>query len=362
MLTTAFALLLSAAPRQEPPPLDLEPLAADELMAMAREAPAENGARERKLIELFLAAGAAKEDVRSVPLDAELLRPRRDAAVAEVRARMEAQHAAPDAITAELAALDARWADLGGNVFAILPGKSKRVLAFAAHYDTVKGSPGVVDNWASCTLLVALFRALRESGHDHTVWFLGFAGQEEGCLGSASWVGKLRDKQGAKIDAVVTLDCAGAAAPKAWWSGSSAGILELVSDAARRAQVPLEIVDFAGAGSDNVEIKKALLPVASLLGLAPAQAELLHGPRDTIAQVDPKHLSQMHVLTLAVVAELDRHPEPLRWDYVQAKLRIGDPASGRKPLEPVPVAWPGRVPPGPPSATPARDASEGRSP
>jgi len=361
MLTTAFALLL-AAPRQEPPLLDLEPLAADELMAVARDAPSENGARERKLIELFKAAGAANDDVRSVPLDAELLRPRRDAAVAGVRARMEAQHATPEAISAELAALDARWADLGGNVFAILPGKSKRVIGFAAHYDAAHGSPGVVDNWTSCTLLVALYRALRETGHDHTFWFVGFAGQEEGCLGSASWVGKLRDKQGAKIDAVVTLDCAGAAVPKAWWSGSSAGILELVSDAARRAQVPLEIVDFAGAGSDSDEIKQALVPVASLLGLDPAQAELLHGPRDTIALVEPKHLSQMHVLTLAVAAELDRHPEPLRWDYVQAKLRLGDPASGRKPLAPVPVAWPGRVPPGPPSATPARDASEGRSP
>jgi len=361
MLTTVLALLL-AAPRQEPRLLDLEPLAADELMAMAREAPLTNSAREHKLVELFRSAGAAAEDVRSVPLDAELLRPRRDAAVAEVRARMEAERATPDAIAAAITALDARWADLGGNVFTILPGRTKRVIAFAAHYDTARGSPGVVDNWASCTLLVALHRALRDTGHDHTFWFVGFAGQEEGCLGSASWVGKLRDKQGAKIDAVVTLDCAGAAAPKAWWSGSSAGILEVVSDAARRAQVPLEIVDFAGAGSDSSEIKQALLPVASLIGIDPAQAELLHGPRDTIALVDPKRLSQMHVLTLAVAAELDRHPEPLRWDYVQAKLRLGDPASGRKPLAPVPVAWPGRVPPGPPSVTPARDDSDGRSP
>lgn len=362
ILPLAFALLALAP--QSAPPLALRPAPVERLLEEIGRAPTDNAAREARLVELFRAAGAEAEDVATVPLDRALLEPRLAAARAAIVARLDAAGAGESERAAALERQEARWRDVGRNVIAVLPGTTKRVIGFAAHYDTAPGSRGAIDNWSGCVLLAELYRALKGQPHEHTFWFLGFAGQEEGCLGAASWVSTVREKQAAKIDALVTVECAGLAAPRAWWSGSSAGILEIVADAARQAQVPLQVVDFPGDASDSCEIKRAFLPVACLFGLGFEHASLLHGPRDRVEAIVPEHLAQMHALTLALAAEFDRHRQPLRWDYVQDKLRLADPASGRAPLVPTPIdvprATPAAAPPPPapaPPPSPARDGS-----
>lgn len=335
-----------------PPPsrLALAPAAQPQLMQLVRKVPEDPRTREAAVAELFRLAGA--QDVVPTPLDEALVAERRAQALEQARARLEAAGVTAAALAAELGAIEERWQRIGRNVVAILPGPTKRVIVFAAHWDTVAGSPGVLDSWTSCVLLAELLRVLKDSGHQHTFWFVAFAGQEEGCLGSASWVRQLGEKQAAKIDAAVTIDCAGGAAPLAWWGGSSAGILEVAVDVARSVKVPLRVVDLPGEHSDSHEIKRAFVPVAALFGIDSARIGVLHGPEDGVDAVVPSHLVQMHHLTVALAAEFDAWAEPLRWETVQARLRLDDPASGRKPLVPKKISLTSGTPPGAP-ATPA---------
>ncbi len=357
----AFAACMLAP--QEAPPLVLRPMPVEGMVDELSRAPADNSEREKRLAELFLEAGAEADDVALVPLDRALLAPKLDSARAALVARLDATNASAADRETELARFEARWRDVGRNVIAVLPGTTKRIIGFAAHYDTVDGSRGVIDNWSGCVLLANLYRALKGSNHEHTFMFLGFAGEEQGCLGSASWVSTVREKQAAKIDAFVTVECAGVAAPRAWWGGSSAGILEYVADAAARANVPLQVVDFPGEASDSHELKRGFLPVASLLGIDMEHVSLLHTSRDRVEAIVPEHLLQMHVLTLAIAAEFDRHRQPLRWDYVQEKLRLDDPASGRTTLVPTQLAFPGTRPEAKPAPlAPAQDRDPSRDP
>ena len=340
MLDALLMLFLSVPPQEAAKKPRLQTVTAAELMESLADPPLDNLQREPRLVAAFHAAFAAEDAVRSVPLDPAVVAERRAAARDAVRAELVGAKAQAPAIEAALAEIDARFDRLGGNVFAILPGKTKRVIVFAAHYDSVPGSRGVIDNWASCMLLVQLHRALEPVEREHTFWFLGFAGHEDGGVGSASFVASLRDKQGAKIDACVTIDCAGASAPMAWVGGSSGGILEVVADAASRAEVPLRIIDFEGGGGDSCTLRHGALPVAALLGVDVDKASLLHGPGDQLDAIVPEHLLAMHRLTVALATELDTHLEPLHLEYVQDKLRLNDPASGRKPLVPQPIFWP----------------------
>ncbi|MSP15926.1 MAG: M28 family peptidase [Myxococcales bacterium] len=340
MLDTLFMLFLSVPPQEAAKNPRLLTVTAAELMESLADPPVDNLQREPRLVAAFQAAFAAEDAVRSVPLDRAVVDKRRAAARDAVRAELVAAKAEAPAIEAALAETDARFDRLGGNVFAILPGKTKRVIVFAAHYDSVPRSRGVIDNWASCMLLVQLHRALEPVEREHTFWFLGFAGHEDGGVGSASFVASLRAKQAVKIDACVTIDCAGASAPMAWSSGSSAGILEVVADAASRAEIPLRIVDFEGGGADSCTLRDGSLPVAALLGVDVDKASLLHGPGDQLAAIVPEHLLAMHRLTVALATELDTHLEPLHLAYVQDKLQLADAASGRKPRVPQPISWP----------------------
>jgi hypothetical protein len=248
-------------------------------------------------------------------------------------ARLKEDGATQAEIDAALAEIDRRHQELGHNVQVELPGRTERIFGFAAHLDTADGSAGVIDNWAACVLLTNLYQTLKSTRPQHTLWFVGFADEELGCLGSASWVAKLDPTDQRRIDGFVTIDCAGVTAPMAWWTGSNAGFVELASDSAQGAGVPLQVVDFAGTSSDSLTLKQRQIPVLSLIGIDPPHLNLLHGPEDRIESIDRAHVGQTFDLLRALGADLDVHAQPLLWDYVKAKLRLGE--GGRKPIRPV---------------------------
>ena len=75
------------------------------------------------------------------------------------------------------------------NVICTLPGRSDELVVVGAHLDTVKGSPGVLDNWSSAIMLPSLYHGLSISTpRHHTYLFVGFAGEERGLKGSKGFV------------------------------------------------------------------------------------------------------------------------------------------------------------------------------
>jgi aminopeptidase YwaD len=78
----------------------------------------------------------------------------------------------------------------------------------AAHYDTVRGSPGADDNASALAVLLEAARCLRSVPLSREIRFIAFSLEEEDLLGSLAYVASLReDRQ--EIDGAIVLECVG---------------------------------------------------------------------------------------------------------------------------------------------------------
>jgi len=81
-------------------------------------------------------------------------------------------------------------------------------LIVAAHYDTVRGSPGADDNASALAVLLEAARRLRSVPLSREVRFIAFSLEEEDLLGSLAYVSSL--KQGDRgIGGAIVLECVG---------------------------------------------------------------------------------------------------------------------------------------------------------
>jgi hypothetical protein len=122
-------------------------------------------------------------------------------------------------------------------------------------------------------------------------------------------------------------------------------------------------VDFPGTASDSLSLKKHSIPVLSLIGIDPPHLRLLHGPEDRFERIDRDRIAETFTLMRALASDFDVHAQPLLWDYVKAKLHLGEPTNGRKPIRPIkldlataPLPGP-EPPPSSPANQPPRDGS-----
>ena len=110
------------------------------------------------------------------------------------------------------------------NVVAVLPGtatgENERIFLVNAHYDTVARSasgrfddvdtlaPGVNDDASGVTALIETSRAFGELELEATVYFVAFAGEEMGLIGSTLMAQKMKTEN-KNIEGVITLDMIG---------------------------------------------------------------------------------------------------------------------------------------------------------
>jgi Zn-dependent M28 family amino/carboxypeptidase len=81
-------------------------------------------------------------------------------------------------------------------------------LIVAAHYDTVRGSPGADDNASALAVLLEAARRLRSVSLSREIRFIAFSLEEEDLLGSLAYVSSLR-KDGQEIGGAIVLECVG---------------------------------------------------------------------------------------------------------------------------------------------------------
>lgn len=86
------------------------------------------------------------------------------------------------------------------NVVAVIPGSSEDSITVGAHYDSRpyrRKAPGADDNGSGLAALLAIARALTSSGlrPQKTVYFVAFAAEEKGLLGSYAWVDFLKSSR-----------------------------------------------------------------------------------------------------------------------------------------------------------------------
>src|SRR5882724_12723104 len=88
------------------------------------------------------------------------------------------------------------------NVICLLPGSSDKVIIVGAHFDRVSEGDGVVDNWSSASLLPSLYEAVKAVPRKHTFIFIGFTDEEQGEVGSRSYVRQMSQSQISATDAM----------------------------------------------------------------------------------------------------------------------------------------------------------------
>jgi len=86
--------------------------------------------------------------------------------------------------------------------------ESDAPLIVAAHYDTVRGSPGADDNASALAVLLEVARCLRGVPLSREVRFIAFSLEEEDLLGSLAYVSSLK-KGGHEIEGAIVLECVG---------------------------------------------------------------------------------------------------------------------------------------------------------
>jgi Zn-dependent M28 family amino/carboxypeptidase len=86
--------------------------------------------------------------------------------------------------------------------------KQKPPLIIAAHYDTVKGSPGADDNASGLAVMLGAAQALAGMELTRELRFIGFCLEEQDLLGSSAYAASLRNA-GEEILGAIVLECVG---------------------------------------------------------------------------------------------------------------------------------------------------------
>lgn len=94
------------------------------------------------------------------------------------------------------------------NVSALLPGAVSEQILLVAHYDTVPGSPGAVDDASGCAVVLTAIDHLRRLPLRHSVRVVFFDGEESGQQGSQRFLSTRGDWE-SDILAVVNVDMVG---------------------------------------------------------------------------------------------------------------------------------------------------------
>ena len=94
------------------------------------------------------------------------------------------------------------------NVVATIPGKSKKIIGFSAHYDSVEFSSGAYDNATGSTAIIELMEYYIANPHDRTLKFIWFGSEEVGLLGSKHYVEKHKDEL-VDFDFLINIDMIG---------------------------------------------------------------------------------------------------------------------------------------------------------
>ncbi|MEE8368028.1 MAG: M28 family peptidase [Thermoanaerobaculia bacterium] len=130
------------------------------------------------------------------------------------------------------------------NLTGHLPGSSGLEIILSAHYDTVKGSPGAVDNASGCGVVLAAVSELAQTPRNHDVRVILFDQEEFGAQGSRLWLDEIGSLRRRNVLANINVDMVG-------WSAGRPVILSFPTvHSGRLGQTPGWLVHAVIQGAD----------------------------------------------------------------------------------------------------------------
>jgi Zn-dependent M28 family amino/carboxypeptidase len=226
------------------------------------------------------------------------------------------------------------------NVIATTPDRSdsEPPLILAAHYDTVRDSPGADDNASALAVLLEVARRVVVADLRQPIRFIAFCLEEENLLGSRAYVAHLA-AAGQSVDGAIVLECVGyardeegsqmvppgvsTAVPTAGnflaviGNHASAGLTQAVSRAMSR-RMPIVPLVVPGNGellpdtrrSDHTAFWEQGFPAVMVTDTANFRNPHYHQPTDTIETLNLDFLGAVADAVTAAVLELAGTKEP----------------------------------------------------
>ncbi len=221
------------------------------------------------------------------------------------------------------------WTHLEGH----LGGRSERELVLSAHYDSLAGEPGALDNASGCAVVLGAAERLAEVPRLHTVRVMLTDAEESGALGTREWLVERTLQERRRMLANLNLDMVGLAPL------DRVGVIHLVagSQEGRRVITPAWLIHALLQGAAAADFEVAILdPNWSWLAQLAVRVALptrlsdgrrfqesgvpsvtlsdipmtlprsaLPGPREEVEQIEAERLESWIRLVTAAVRRLD---------------------------------------------------------
>lgn len=179
------------------------------------------------------------------------------------------------------------------NVVATLPGASSDTVIACAHFDSVPGSPGAIDNASGVQVVFDIACRLAGRKPERTIKFIAFGAEEDFLLGSRYYVHEAKSLGTlSEVKAVINFDTVAIGSRLVCRTGPQsfkAEVDAVLQDAGARDVFEVEFSP-PWASSDHYPFSVEGIP-AVMLVLHPWDA--YHAPTDNISVADPSILEAM---------------------------------------------------------------------
>jgi hypothetical protein len=192
------------------------------------------------------------------------------------------------------------------NIICVIPGKTARQIIVGAHYDFVADGRGIVDNWSGAALLPSFVESLMNEPREHTFVFIAFTGEENGMVGSKSYVSHLSTEQRQNVAAMVNLDTLGLSTTKVWSSHSSKALVGALFSVASSTNSPLSVMNVDDlAKSDGDSFRSANIPEICVHSVTQDTFKVLHSRSDQMSAVRRNDYYETYRLMASYLAAID---------------------------------------------------------
>jgi hypothetical protein len=192
------------------------------------------------------------------------------------------------------------------NLVCTLPGEGESEIVVGGHLDSIEVGMGAVDDWSGSVLLPSLYQSLKNVPRHHRFVFVGFAGEEQGLLGSHEFVKKLPPDEIKHIHAMINIECLGLGRPEVWATRASPRLLDHYAILTSVLHMPMIAMNVDRVGDDDSHsFMNAGIPVLPIHSLTTATLPILHHAADKVSAINPDDYYTAYRLISAYLAYLD---------------------------------------------------------
>jgi hypothetical protein len=197
-----------------------------------------------------------------------------------------------------------------GNVIVPLDGAGEGTLIISAHLDAIGEGVGALDDFSGVMMMAALFRSLSNLSLNHPVLFVAFDREEEGLLGSRSFLeesGHLPED----IFAMINLECLGITLPHPWPEGSSDALEDIFCDVGMELGHDISPVSMHCVSADSVSFLNHGVAAITIDGITEEHFYILDSEYDEPGVIRREVFSVSYSILLPYILKLDALTDPI---------------------------------------------------